>query len=281
VSACASTPAVRRRRSLTGAVGAGGGGPASGRPHGFAVDLLRCTGTRPSAGVGGWAPACWVVPWLARRRGTVVRRVHHEAFVVRRSKPTRAEIRRAPAARRWLAGRSALVCRAAHLRGDGLQQAKDYAAILGLKFAYATSGRGIVEFDYLTGEERTVASFPRPDELWARLRTAQRIADDAAARLLTPSYHHGGKVPRYYQEIAISRTVRGCRPAVCSSGRGRRLHPHRAAARRARTPRIRLVDAGAGGSRRFPPVPLRQRAPPRRRGAGRSPALRRRRCLHT
>ena len=32
--------------------------------------------------------------------------------------------------------------------GDGLQQAKDYAEILDLKFAYATNGHGIVEFDY-------------------------------------------------------------------------------------------------------------------------------------
>src|SRR5881296_702179 len=35
------------------------------------------------------------------------------------------------------------------LASDGLQQAKDYAEILGLKFAYATNGHGIVEFDYL------------------------------------------------------------------------------------------------------------------------------------
>lgn len=38
--------------------------------------------------------------------------------------------------------------------GAGLQQAKDYAEILGLKFAYATNGHGIIEFDYLTGQER-------------------------------------------------------------------------------------------------------------------------------
>ena len=37
---------------------------------------------------------------------------------------------------------------------DGLQQAKDYAEVLGLQFAYSTNGRGIVEFDYLTGHER-------------------------------------------------------------------------------------------------------------------------------
>ena len=40
------------------------------------------------------------------------------------------------------------------LPGDGLQQAKDYATILGLKFAYSTNGHGIVEFDFTTGKER-------------------------------------------------------------------------------------------------------------------------------
>ena len=33
--------------------------------------------------------------------------------------------------------------------GDGLQQAKEYAEVLGLKFAYSTNGHGIIEFDYL------------------------------------------------------------------------------------------------------------------------------------
>lgn len=53
--------------------------------------------------------------------------------------------------------------------GDGLQQAKDYAEVLGLKFAYATNGRGIVEFDYTTGLERAIDAFPTPAELWSRL----------------------------------------------------------------------------------------------------------------
>ena len=34
--------------------------------------------------------------------------------------------------------------------GDGLQQAKEYAEILGLKFAYSTNGKGIVEHDFIT-----------------------------------------------------------------------------------------------------------------------------------
>src|SRR5688500_5437621 len=39
---------------------------------------------------------------------------------------------------------------------EGLQQAKEYAEILGLKFAYATNGREIIEFDYTTGRQRQV-----------------------------------------------------------------------------------------------------------------------------
>jgi type I restriction enzyme, R subunit len=33
---------------------------------------------------------------------------------------------------------------------DGMQQAKEYAEILGLKFAYSTNGHGIIEFDFTT-----------------------------------------------------------------------------------------------------------------------------------
>ncbi len=94
------------------------------------------------------------------------------------------------------------------LPGDGLQQAKDYAEILGLKFAYATNGCGIVEFDYLSGRERELDAFPTPDELWARLRAGSGLQDETAAtRLLTPSFRDPGRPPRYYQEIAINRSV--------------------------------------------------------------------------
>jgi type I restriction enzyme, R subunit len=91
--------------------------------------------------------------------------------------------------------------------GDGLQQAKEYAEILGLKFAYATNGREIIEFDFTTGLERELSAFPPPGDLWARLKAAESIADDAADRLLTPSNTVGTPTPRYYQEIAINRAV--------------------------------------------------------------------------
>src|SRR5213596_1413885 len=43
---------------------------------------------------------------------------------------------------------------------DGLQQAKEYATTLGLKFAYATNGQETVEFDFLTGREWTRTDLP-------------------------------------------------------------------------------------------------------------------------
>lgn len=91
--------------------------------------------------------------------------------------------------------------------GQGLQQAKDYAEVLGLKFAFATNGHGIVEFDYTTGLEREIDRFPSPSELWARLTANQALSPDAAERVLTPTYHLSGKTPRYYQEIAINRAI--------------------------------------------------------------------------
>jgi len=91
--------------------------------------------------------------------------------------------------------------------GQGLQQAKEYAEILGLKFAYATNGQGIVEFDYATGLEREIENFPTPEELWARLINSESLSPQLAERLLAPAYHLSGKSPRYYQEIAVNRTV--------------------------------------------------------------------------
>src|SRR5882724_3291691 len=91
------------------------------------------------------------------------------------------------------------------LPGDGLQQAKDYAEILGLKFAYSTNGHGIIEFDYTSGQERQLESFPTPDELWQPLRSAEKITDEETAnKLLPPANAAIGKGQRYYQEIAIN-----------------------------------------------------------------------------
>ncbi len=89
----------------------------------------------------------------------------------------------------------------------GLQQAKDYAEILGLKFAYSTNGTGIVEFDFTTGSETELDAFPGPEELWTRLRQAEPLSKEQSECLLSPFYVEAGRTPRYYQEIAINRAI--------------------------------------------------------------------------
>jgi type I restriction enzyme R subunit len=91
--------------------------------------------------------------------------------------------------------------------GAGLQQAKEYAEILGLKFAYSTNGHGIIEFDYLTGKESELANFPTPADLWGRVCSSKGLDKKTANHLLAPFNLLSGKTPRYYQEIAINRAV--------------------------------------------------------------------------
>ncbi|MCA1513649.1 DEAD/DEAH box helicase family protein [Bradyrhizobium sp. NBAIM01] len=91
---------------------------------------------------------------------------------------------------------------------DGVQQAKTYAAILGLQFAYATNGHEIIEIDFTTGGEHAVEAFPTPKELW--LRYCTRLAPSGSTeldRLLTPSNYAVKQGERYYQQIAINRAV--------------------------------------------------------------------------
>jgi type I restriction enzyme R subunit len=93
------------------------------------------------------------------------------------------------------------------LPGDGLQQAKEYAEMLSLKFAYSTNGHGIVEFDFSTGKEAEIDRFPTPVELWSRLQVAEGFDERIAERFLEPLNRETTKESRYYQSIAIERAV--------------------------------------------------------------------------
>src|SRR5437773_9274618 len=91
---------------------------------------------------------------------------------------------------------------------DGLQQAKQYAEMLGLKFAYASNGPEILEFDYFTGKETKIESYPGPEELWQRFRKGESLTDETQVeQLLTPINFTLKQGERYYQEIAINRAV--------------------------------------------------------------------------
>ena len=97
-----------------------------------------------------------------------------------------------------------------HSVGDGMQQAINYADILDLQFAYASNGDSFIEHDMKTGKEREISldDFPSPQELWNRYKSTNDITEEEE-KVITEPYHYkqGDKTPRYYQRIAINRTV--------------------------------------------------------------------------
>ncbi|MGH6752356.1 MAG: EcoAI/FtnUII family type I restriction enzme subunit R, partial [Bradyrhizobium sp.] len=91
---------------------------------------------------------------------------------------------------------------------DAVQQARAYAEMLGLKFAFATNGPDIIEIDYFAGKETRVADYPTPDQLWERYQIGTGISSPGLGnQLLAPFNHDQQKGERYYQQIAINRTV--------------------------------------------------------------------------
>ena len=102
---------------------------------------------------------------------------------------------------------------ASHALGDGLQQALEYAETLQVPFVFASNGRAFLFHDR-TGQsgqvERELAlnAFPSPAQLWAWYRAWKRLAPEQE-RVVLQDYHEdpSGKEPRYYQRIAINRTV--------------------------------------------------------------------------
>jgi type I restriction enzyme R subunit len=97
-----------------------------------------------------------------------------------------------------------------HSALDGMQQAKGYARDLDVFFAYSTNGHEIEEFDFITNTQRTVDTFPSPNELWERYQI-YRLKDIAKPKinpLETPYYYlPGGKKPWYFQDVAIKRVM--------------------------------------------------------------------------
>ena len=97
--------------------------------------------------------------------------------------------------------------------GDGMQQALEYAATLDIPFVFSSNGEGFLFHDR-TGHSRQVETelpldaFPAPVALWAGYRAWKNLAP-ADEEVFVQNYHEdaGGKEPRYYQRIAINKTI--------------------------------------------------------------------------
>ena len=97
-----------------------------------------------------------------------------------------------------------------HSVSHGLQQAMTYAQMLDLPFAYSSNGDGFVEHDFLTGKERQFGldEFPTEAELVARFKHESGMTPAQEMVIEQPYYSSQNTYPpRYYQRIAINRTV--------------------------------------------------------------------------
>lgn len=97
-----------------------------------------------------------------------------------------------------------------HSISHGLQQAMTYAKMLDLPFAYSSNGDGFAEHDFLTGKERQLKmdEFPTEVELVSRFKEESGMTPTQEAVIGQPYYSSQNTYPpRYYQRIAINRTV--------------------------------------------------------------------------
>lgn len=101
-----------------------------------------------------------------------------------------------------------------HTIGAGMQQALGYAEILDIPCVFSSNGDGFLFHDRTATDtnietELDMDSFPSPAELWERYKLYKGIATPAVEKIAAQDYYFDGsdRKPRYYQQIAINRTV--------------------------------------------------------------------------
>jgi len=100
-----------------------------------------------------------------------------------------------------------------HTLGAGMQQALNYARTLDIPCVFSSNGDGFLFHDRtaaVTDIERQLAlnEFPAPEALWEKYKSYKGIVTPEAERIVSqPYFQDGNRKPRYYQEIAINRTV--------------------------------------------------------------------------
>ena len=101
-----------------------------------------------------------------------------------------------------------------HSVSFGMQQAKEYASMMDIPFAFSSNGFGFQEYDFLTGKERTLTmdQFPTKDELYARFIRESNDGNGLSGeelKVIDQPYCSGQDIfpPRYYQRNAVNRAV--------------------------------------------------------------------------
>ncbi len=100
-----------------------------------------------------------------------------------------------------------------HTVGAGMQQALGYAHALDIPFVLSSNGDGFLFHDKTVTSgpietELPLNAFPSPEKLWKKYKAFKGITDEAEAVVAQEYFTDGSnRSPRYYQQIAINRTV--------------------------------------------------------------------------
>ena len=92
----------------------------------------------------------------------------------------------------------------------GIQQAKTYAQMMDIQFAYSSNGDAFAEYDFLTGVERefSLDEFPSQEMLAARLKEEAHLTQKEIKVIEQPFYvSEDTYAPRYYQQVAVDRAL--------------------------------------------------------------------------
>jgi type I restriction enzyme R subunit len=96
----------------------------------------------------------------------------------------------------------------------GIQQALDYAQILDIPCVFSSNGDGFLFHDRTATDgniesELGIDDFPTPEQLWEKYKKYKGINTSTSEKIASQDYYFdgSGRKPRYYQQIAINRTV--------------------------------------------------------------------------
>jgi len=101
-----------------------------------------------------------------------------------------------------------------HSTKSGIQQALNYAEILDIPCVFSSNGDGFCFHDRTSDNgdvetELSMEEFPSPEDLWKKYKKYKGVEADENETIVSQDYFSdgSGKTPRYYQQIAINKTV--------------------------------------------------------------------------
>jgi len=165
----------------------------------------------------------YIIPAIKKAGWSIEKQVREEVFFtdgrifVKGNKTARGERKRADIVLYYKPNIPIAIIEAKdnkHTIGAGIQQALDYAEILDIPVVFSSNGEGFLEHDRSgcsSQIERNLDldNFPSPEELWEKYKQFKGISSKEQEKVISFDYFFdgSGRKPRYYQQIAINRTV--------------------------------------------------------------------------